>query len=132
MCIYIDIGPTTFTFLYATGMGIFKGLLTSALLRAGWSHLPDRKGLVSGSIISGYGFGGFVFGTFANYLANPYNIKYVEDGNDSYLPLEVGQRVPFMLKMLGLTWLCQILLGLLTISNFHKEFHAEYEELLSE
>ena len=66
MCIYIDIGPTTFTFLYAIGMGIFKGLLTSALLRAGWSHLPERKGLVSGSIISGYGFGGFIFGNFAN------------------------------------------------------------------
>ena len=76
LCVYTDIGPTTFTFTYAIGMGIFKGLLTSALLRAGWSHLPGRKGLVSGSIISGYGFGGFVFGTFANYLANPENISY--------------------------------------------------------
>lgn len=61
----LQMGPLTFMFIYCTGMGIFKGMLQSALLRAGWSHLPERKGLVSGCIISGFGFGGFFFGELA-------------------------------------------------------------------
>jgi len=71
-----------FAILYGVGMGTFKGLLQSALLRAGWSHLPQRKGLVSGLIISGYGFGGFFFGIYSTYLANPDGVKYQLDPDD--------------------------------------------------
>jgi nitrate/nitrite transporter NarK len=119
-CVYIEMDPAVFIVVYSFGMGVFKGMLTSALLRAGWSHLPQRKGLVSGCIISGYGFGGFLFGNFANYLANPYNLKYGQDGPVTCLPPEVGARVPYMLKILTLTWLLQILVGLLCITNYTK------------
>ena len=73
-------------------MGIFKGLLQPAILRAGWSHLPQRKGMVSGIIISGYGFGGFVFGIVTKMLCNPDDIDYEQDPKDlhMYLPESVG------------------------------------------
>lgn len=105
-CAVFEFSSGWFIFTYALGMGIFKGLLQSALLRAGWSHLPGRKGLVSGAIISGYGFGGFFFGLYTNMLANPDNLHYEVSKDDGfeYLPKEVGDRVPFMLKILCLTW----------------------------
>jgi hypothetical protein len=51
-------------------------------LRAGWSHLPERKGLVSGFIICAYGFGGFLFGMLASQIADPNNMKYERDPID--------------------------------------------------
>lgn len=43
-------------------------------LAAAWSHVPGRKGMASGIIISGYGFGGFIFGNISHYLCNPENV----------------------------------------------------------
>lgn len=120
MCAYLRFSPKVFMLMYALGMGIFKGLLQSAILRAGWSHLPERKGLVSGCIISGFGFGGFFFGLYVPWLCNPHGLNYELDPTDGhkYLPSAVGNRVPFALKILCLTWSCQIIFGLLTISNY--------------
>ena len=65
--------------------------------------MPERKGLVTGFIISGYGFGGFVFGNFAQYLANPHNLEYEKDpiNGQMILPAEVGKRAPYMLSKLA-------------------------------
>ena len=49
----------------------------SSALAAGWSHLPGRKGMVSGLIICGFGFGGFFFGIISNRFANPDNVRVV-------------------------------------------------------
>ena len=78
--------------LYCTGIAIFKAV-QPALLRAGWSHLPERKGLVAGCIISGCGFGSMIFGEIAQMVANPGGeYKYEVDPLDGelYLPKQVG------------------------------------------
>ena len=65
--------------------GIGKAFMYSAALQAGWSHLQERIGLVSGLIICGFGFGGFTFGIIMNRLCNPDNIsveKYTIDGQE--------------------------------------------------
>lgn len=49
-----------FFLLYAIGFGIGKGFLYPAPLNAGWSHLPGRKGFVSGVVVSGLGVGAFL------------------------------------------------------------------------
>eukprot|EP00352_Strombidinopsis_acuminata_P001152 CAMPEP_0176346006 /NCGR_PEP_ID=MMETSP0126-20121128/5902_1 /TAXON_ID=141414 ORGANISM="Strombidinopsis acuminatum, Strain SPMC142" /NCGR_SAMPLE_ID=MMETSP0126 /ASSEMBLY_ACC=CAM_ASM_000229 /LENGTH=111 /DNA_ID=CAMNT_0017693303 /DNA_START=212 /DNA_END=547 /DNA_ORIENTATION=- len=54
--------PMGFIMLYSLAGGLGKGLMYSAALKMGWSHLPGRKGVVSGLIICGFGFGGFMFG----------------------------------------------------------------------
>lgn len=54
--------PTVFFILYSVGLGISKGLMYPGNLAAGLGHLPGRKGLVSGFIISAVGFGSFIFG----------------------------------------------------------------------
>jgi hypothetical protein len=66
-----------FFVLYAVGFGIGKGFLYPAPLNAGWSHLPGRKGFVSGVVISGLGIGAFIFGVLVQYIMNPDNLDPV-------------------------------------------------------
>ena len=70
----ISTHTSSFFAYYAIGFGIGKGFLYPAPLLAGWSHLPGRKGLVSGIIVSGLGVGAFFFGILAQKLVNPDNI----------------------------------------------------------
>ena len=72
-CSYIK-SPTAFIYCYSSAFGIGKALMYSASLQAGWSHLKGRIGVVSGFIICGFGFGGFIFGLVSNRLCNPDNI----------------------------------------------------------
>lgn len=67
----------SFFLLYGFGFGIGKGFLYPAPLKAGWSHLPGRKGFVSGFIVSGLGIGAFIFGIVANNIVNPDNLAPV-------------------------------------------------------
>mmetsp|Transcript_18261 Transcript_18261/g.13118 ORF Transcript_18261/g.13118 Transcript_18261/m.13118 type:complete len:107 (+) Transcript_18261:241-561(+) len=57
--------PMTFLMLYSLAGGLGKGLMYSSALKLGWSHLPGRKGVVSGLIICGFGFGGALFGVLS-------------------------------------------------------------------
>lgn len=63
--------PLIFFVFFAGGFGIAKGFLYPAPLKASWSHLPGRKGFVSGSIVSGLGLGAFAYGIVVNLLVNP-------------------------------------------------------------
>ena len=65
--------PVPFFIFFALGFGIAKGLLYPAPLKASWSHLPGRKGLVSGTIVSGLGLGAFIYGIVVNMIVNPDN-----------------------------------------------------------
>lgn len=78
--------------VFAIGFGIMKGAIQAGTLRAGWSHLPKRKGLVSGIIISGYGFGAAFFSMLFELLANPDDIDAVIDKHDGnlYFTKEIG------------------------------------------
>lgn len=66
---------TVFFLLYAVGFGIGKGFLYPAPLNAGWSHLPARKGFVSGIVVSAIGIGALSFGILAKYILNPLNLE---------------------------------------------------------
>jgi MFS family permease len=109
--------------LYAVGFGVGKGFLYPAPLLAGWSHLPGRKGFVSGVVISGLGIGAFVFGMIATQIVNPGNISpvpyEVAPGVFEFIfPEEVNIRVPVMILTFCAIWTVMISIGLLTISNF--------------
>ena len=94
--------PIMFFILYAVGFGVGKGFIYPAPLRATWSHLPGRKGLVSGVITAGLGFGAFIYGLIINFIVNPNNIKpiktEVRPGVYEYVfSKEVSNNVPKML-----------------------------------
>ena len=83
-CSFIK-SPTAFIYCYSAAFGLGKAFMYSSALQAAWTHLRGRIGLVSGLIICGFGFGGFIFGLVSNALANPNNIKvqtYVIEGKE--------------------------------------------------
>ena len=41
----------------------------------GWEWFPNNKGLVSGLVVAGYGFGAFIFGFITTHIANPNDFK---------------------------------------------------------
>lgn len=85
--------------------------------------MPERKGLVSACIMSGYGFGGFIFGIIINLLFNPDNLDFEYDQNCQdlineclkFLPQTVGDRLPFVFVTLVFIYSSLIILGCLMI-----------------
>ena len=69
-CSYLT-NPTAFVWVYSVCFGIGKGLMYSSVLNAALSHLPNRMGTVSGCVICGIGWGGFIFGIITNRICNP-------------------------------------------------------------
>ena len=121
MCSFLK-SPAAFIYSYGCAFGICKGLMYSAALQAGWSHLKERIGMVSGLITCGFGFGGFIFGIVTNMLCNPENIevqKYMIDGKEEQLfPEEVAKNVPSMLRTLVIIWSCLLLFGACTVNTY--------------
>jgi hypothetical protein len=123
---------TMFIYLYGLGLGFGKGFMYAPPLAAAWSHLPGRKGTASGIIISGYGFGGFIFGNISHHLCNPDNIKVMPYTDAlghkmNLFPNEVAMNVPYMLRSLGTMWLCLFAFGLLVISKYEGQAYSEHE-----
>jgi len=122
LCSFIK-HPIVFCLLYSLAFGVGKGFMYSSALRAAWSHLPGRKGCVSGLVISGFGFGGFFFGIITNALANPDNEKAIAfeiaPGVEEYFFTgSVAEGVPSMLRKLCLIWVSLLIFGLLTIREY--------------
>ena len=132
LCSYIK-SPTAFIYCYGSAFGVGKGLMYSSALHAGWSHLQERIGLVSGFIICGFGFGGFIFGIISNRLANPDNVDvqiYSIEGIDEQLfPSGVAERVPYMLRTLDIIWISLFTFGVICISTYD---HSESQDQTSE
>lgn len=115
--------PDLFIYLFGIGFGIGKGLMYSTVLKAAWTHLPGRKGVASGIIISGFGFGGFIFGLVSRKLCNPENVHVVvmqtQSGHTIRLfPDSVAENVPSMLRKLDVLFFALIAIGLLTVSTY--------------
>ena len=98
----ITLSVHVFFVLYAVGFGMGKGLMYPAPLNAAWSHLPGRKGFVSGIVVSGLGIGAFAFGILARHIVNPDNlcpapVEVAPGVDEYYFPKEVNARVPMMI-----------------------------------
>lgn len=99
--------PYIFTVVYVLGFGFGKGFLFAAGLVSAWSHLPGRKGLASGVIISGFGFGGLIYGIAINRVVNPNNevvhpVEVKPGFYEYYFEADVNSKVPMMFYTMGL------------------------------
>jgi hypothetical protein len=45
----------------------------------GWAHFKERRGMITGLIMCGFGFGASFFVFLSTYLVNPNNIKPSDD-----------------------------------------------------
>lgn len=67
--------PQLFVLLYVIGIGICKGVAMTACLKSGWNYLPERKGLVSGIVMSGMSTGSVFYGLLCTRIVNPDNVQ---------------------------------------------------------
>lgn len=85
--------------------GIGLGICYSAPITCACKWLPHRKGIVTGSIVAGFGLGAFVFGLISTRVLNPTHINIADTTGsergyfdpDSVVP----NRVPHMYIILG-------------------------------
>lgn len=108
----------TFLVFYCLFNGIGCGMLYFIPLICAWEWFPERKGIVSGIIIGGYGFGSFIFSFLSTYLVNPNDEQpsiYDKKNDVTYFDEKVASRTPMMLRILAIIWLFHVLFGALTI-----------------
>jgi len=122
-----------FIIIYTVMVGLSSGLVYMVPVVCGWKYFPKRKGLVSGTIIAGYGFGSFTFNLIALQLVNPEN-KEIPPGQ-KYFEEDVYSRVPFMFRILSLMYLVIGIFGCLLVKmpkSVPIEHHDEHDILVKE
>mmetsp|Transcript_5646 Transcript_5646/g.4858 ORF Transcript_5646/g.4858 Transcript_5646/m.4858 type:complete len:157 (+) Transcript_5646:115-585(+) len=93
---------TYFIIIYPVLFGLGIGFSYMPPLVIGWEHFPQWRGVVSGLIVGGFGFGSFIFGFVSLAIANPHGeIADLEvPGGLIFGPeSEVPKRVPMMLRI---------------------------------
>lgn len=103
----------TFTFCYSFMFGGGVGIAYAAPMIAGWSWMPQSKGLVSGAILTGFGLGGFCFNLIGTSMVNP---KGIDQANGKF-PHEIYLQFPIMLRKLALSYACISLFAAMLITQ---------------
>jgi MFS family permease len=106
--------------LFGSGMGICY----SAPIACAARHIPHRKGLLSGIIVSGFGGGAFVFGNIALNIINPSREGIPDtDSKEKYYDSDshIANQVPKMFIILGMCYSVLILIGGFLLSDPPKE-----------
>jgi MFS transporter, OFA family, oxalate/formate antiporter len=106
----------TFVFCYSIMVGCGVGIAYASPMIAGWSWLPNSKGLVSGAILTGFGLGGFVFNLVGSSIVNPRGIDPVH----GQFPPEIYRQFPHMLRTLAVTYASISFCGCLLITEHPK------------
>jgi len=91
------------------GAGIGLGYVCPIATAAKW--FPDKKGLINGIAVAGFGAGAFIFNFIIKALANPLGIE-VTDPN---FKLMVTQTIPPMFIILGVIYMVMVIGGALTL-----------------
>ena len=101
---------------YGWGMGIWYLIP----LVWWWEHFPKRKGLMSGIIIGGFGFGSFFFGFISFAIANPNNShpELDVDGGKIFGPETPEAEVaPKLIRINCAIWAVLALIGIIFVSK---------------
>lgn len=102
-----------FILLYSVVFGAGVGFAYTAPMIAGWSWMPQSKGLVSGAVLTGFGAGGFFFNIIGSKIANPLG----SDPINGKFPDEVYSQFPVMLRKLAMIYSVLSLIGSFFISE---------------
>ncbi len=106
--------------------GLSIGFSYLAVLKNSWGYFPNRKGLISGLIMTGFGLSSFIFTFIANFIINPNSDPANKDG--FYKP-EIAMRV---YKFIYIEFVIMICVGsisvLMTFPNHEKQI-CEFSEV---
>ena len=104
----------TFLIFYAVFFPMGVGFVYWPPIICGWEWFPENKGLVSGLIVAGYGFGAFIFGFITTAIINPEDFKADDDG---YYPVSVGEKFPGTLRICLICWASLAFVAVLLIKR---------------
>ncbi|EAS03513.1 MFS transporter (macronuclear) [Tetrahymena thermophila SB210] len=105
----IDIFPL-FVLFYGVLFGFISGLLYMLPFNSCYLYMPHRKGLVSGVIVGGFGFGSTAFIWLIYSIVNPHNAKATDLINGAkYFSKDITDQFPDSLRVLGIV---QIFIGI--------------------
>jgi len=85
-------------FFYLIVYAVVNGLTYMASIHHSWLWYPDKPGLASGIIMSGYGLSGFIFSNLSLVFVNP---EHVSANSEGLFPESVYKNVPHMLRSLA-------------------------------
>ena len=104
--------------------GLGTGVCYFVPLVCGWEYFPQKKGIVTGMILAGYGFSSFIFSQVSTALANPNheNPDVEAEGTDiTFYGSSVTDRVPYMLQTLATIWVFFLLTAIVLITRPAKD-----------
>ena len=105
-----------FVAFYCIGYPVGIGMVYWPPIMCGWEWFPNNKGLVSGLIVAGYGFGAFFFGFISTGIVNPGNVK-VDKEHGSFFPKTVSDNVPYMFHMCLVIWAVLVAISVFGVSR---------------
>ena len=105
-----------FFFFYSCVLGFGFGLIYMLPIRNAWMFFPEKKGMVSGVILSCYSLGAIAWSFLTTYLANPTNEH--SDADHLYGPnSDVVANVPHMLRVMSYIFIAMGFVAVLLISK---------------
>jgi MFS family permease len=117
-----------FVYFYALQFPMGIGLVYYTPIVCCWEWFPEKKGLVTGIIVAGFGFGAFFFGFISTAILNPDDLSSNIVPPDSVsmdrlYPEEVALRVPKMFRTCLVIWaiLCALSIALVSRNPNAKE-----------
>ena len=105
-------------------LGIATGIMYMTPIKNCWQYFPDKKGMVSGIIVCGFGLSSFIFSFIAKAIVNPTNEPLEKDG---YYGPDVYDNVTKLFIILGSIYTGLGILSATLFVPFRKE--ANLEEL---
>eukprot|EP00357_Protocruzia_adherens_P017596 CAMPEP_0115012832 /NCGR_PEP_ID=MMETSP0216-20121206/24995_1 /TAXON_ID=223996 /ORGANISM="Protocruzia adherens, Strain Boccale" /LENGTH=430 /DNA_ID=CAMNT_0002382011 /DNA_START=173 /DNA_END=1465 /DNA_ORIENTATION=+ len=103
-----------FVFTYTATFNLGQGLVFLTALLSAWEYYPHQKSTSTGIMTMGYGIGPFAYNFVCLALVNPENHapSVQSEGGEKYFSADVADRVPAMLRYLGLMWLVTGIIGI--------------------
>ncbi|XP_033733057.1 oxalate:formate antiporter-like isoform X2 [Pecten maximus] len=110
-------GLTALTYGGLFGFGV--GIAYASPMGCGMKWLPDKKGLVNGLVVAGFGGGAFVFDQVQTAYLNPSNlVANKAAGHDKYFDQDsILDRVPSMFLILGGCYAAMQLIGVILLKD---------------
>ena len=105
--------------------GISIGLSYITTTRNSWYFYPEKKGLISGIILFGYGVSSMIFSAIADNIINPNNES---TENNGFFNKSIADNTYIYIKKLNIILFIMSLLGFFLISDYNKNNQKRIEE----
>jgi OFA family oxalate/formate antiporter-like MFS transporter len=127
----IDYGQLAVLLTYGFLPGFGCGLAYMTPMSNGFGWFPNRKGLVAGTILAGFGIGTFVFNMAQTAYVNPHNLSPLPTDNGYFTQKEILDNVPHLFTFLGTIYACMQFVGCcLLFQPPNQMTHDGYEKVL--